>query len=264
MCRGAEKAMETMPDDFDSILDNCLADIAAGRATIETCLRNYSTHAGQLVVLLETAERAKTLLPPAHLPDDKRRVLESRLLRQAAQIQARPASRPVAARRPVYRRGFAWLAASVVVVFLLISSAVGASAASVPGEFLYPVKRTTEQVRLALAPQEGQVDLHLEFARQRLQELQVVERRGEVSEELLTEISAETALVLDKIPTLPREKQREELASLTVFQDQHLQALEAIAASAPGRCGQGMAAWPTSLPSIRPQPSSRYCFWFRF
>ena len=119
-------------------------------------------------------------------------------------------------------------------MFLLVTSAVSASAASIPGEILYPVKRAAEQVRLTLASSEGQVDLHLDFARQRLQELQAVGDRGEVTADLLTEISAETAMVLDKIPTLPQEKQRVDLESLTAFQDQHLKTLEIMAASAHG------------------------------
>jgi hypothetical protein len=40
----------------------------------------------------------------------------------------------------------------------------------------YPVKRVTEQVRLAVTPAEQQVELHLEFARQRLQEWNSIDR----------------------------------------------------------------------------------------
>jgi hypothetical protein len=125
-------------------------------------------------------------------------------------------------------------AALFMVVLLLFGSAVSASAASVPGDFLYPVKRAAEQVRLALTPEQERVDLHLEFARQRLQELQVLTDRGEVSEDLLAEISNETATVLEQAEALPQDGQRVVLASLTVFQDEHLQTLQRMASWAQG------------------------------
>ena len=254
-----------MQDDFDSILDSCLADLASGRATVEACLRRYPAHAGQLAALLAMAEQVKTLPPPARLPDDKRRMLESRLLRQAGQIQPRPVSRPVAAPQSVaarrsiaarprfWRREFAWIGAAAIAVLLLVTTAVSASAASVPGELLYPVKRAAEQVRLSLASPAGQVDLHLEFARQRLQELQVVENRGVVSDQLLAEVSAETAQVLDKIPALPKDSQRAHLQSLTAFEDQHLKALEAIAAAAHGDEQSRVMAALANVTALRQQ-----------
>jgi hypothetical protein len=124
--------------------------------------------------------------------------------------------------------------ASLIAVTLLLGTTMIASASSVPGDVLYPVKRATEQVRLALTPEERQVDLHLEFARQRLQEMNILQTRGEVSEELLAEISTETALVLERIPSLPQDKQQVVLMSLTDFQDQELKALAVMVSSAQG------------------------------
>jgi hypothetical protein len=225
---------DVMSDDFDAILDRCLADIAAGREMIDSCLRRYPAQAGQLSALLGTADRARALPLPAPLAANKRRALESRLLRRAEQLRSVPASRPTVLRLPVWRRRVALALATFVISFLLLSAAVSASASSVPGDFLYPVKRTTEQVRLALVPDEQQVDLHLEFARQRLQELRVLTARGEISENLLGEISGETALMLEQIPKLPQEKQQALLLSLTDFQDQNLQTLEVMASSVQG------------------------------
>jgi hypothetical protein len=134
----------------------------------------------------------------------------------------------------VWRRRVALALASAIVVFLLLGSAVSVSAASVPGDFLYPVKRATEQVRLTLASEQQQVNLYLEFARQRLQELRTLKDRGEVSKDLLAEISSDTALVLERIPVLPQQNQQALLTSLTYFQDQQLQVLEDMASSVQG------------------------------
>ena len=222
-----------MSDDFDAILDRCLTDVAAGRATIDSCLHRYPAQADRLKALLGIAERARTA-PATPLPVDKRRALETRLLKRAGQLRSRPVTPSTASQRPVWRLNVVWVAASVIVVLLLVGSAVTASAASVPGDSLYSLKRTTEQVRLALAPVQQQADLHLEFARQRLQEVRTLTGRGEVSDELLGEISSETNQILGQIPALPPDKQQMLLSSLTSFQDQSMQVLQFMAASTQG------------------------------
>jgi hypothetical protein len=223
-----------MADDFDAILDRCLADITAGRETVESCLQHYSVQAGQLVALLKTAQQARLAPRPAPLPVDKRRALESRLLRQASQFRSEPVPRLAARRAPLRRRGVVLALASFMVVCLLLGSAVSASAASVPGDLLYPVKRAAEQVRLALTPELQRADLHLEFARQRLQEVQVLTDRGEVPADLLAEISSETTAVLERAAALPQDGRRTVLASLTDFQDQNLRVLKRMASSVQG------------------------------
>ncbi len=226
-----------MPDDFEVILDHCLADTAAGRETIDSCLRRYPAQAGQLAVLLRMAERVRNAPPPAPLPADKRRALESGLLRRAGQLRSKPVLRP-----PVWRRRVALALASFIVVFLLLGSAVSVSAASLPGDFLYPVKRAAEQVRLTLASQQQRVGLYLEFAGQRLQELRALRDRGEVSTELLAEISSDTAQVLDQIPALPRQTQQVLLTSLASFEEKQSQVLEDMASSAHGEAEAAVMA----------------------
>lgn len=232
-----------MPDDFEVILDRCLADIAAGRETIDSCLRRHPAQRGQLAALLQIAERAREA-PPAPLPADKRRALESRFLRRAGQLRSKLALRPSAPRASVWRRRAALAVASFVAVFLLLGSAVSVSAASAPGDFLYPVKRATEQVRLTLASEQQQVNLYMEFARQRLQELHALQDRGEVSKDLLAEISGDSALVLERIPALPQQERQALLTSLSNFEDQQSQVLEDMALSVQG---DGQAAVMAAL-----------------
>jgi hypothetical protein len=228
-----------MPEDFDEIFNQCLADIAAGRETVASCLQRYPAQAGRLAVLLELAGRLQGTSVPA-LPADKRRALEARVLKQAEQAQWHSVSPAVRDRgmpgwRHILRRRSAVMVfASIMAVVLLLGTTVGASAASVPGDFLYPVKRATEQVRLALTPAGQQVKLHLELARQRLHELEVLQGRGEVSGELLAEIAVETGLVLERVPALAAEQQSGVLQELAAFQDQQAKVLAVMAASAHG------------------------------
>lgn len=75
----------------------------------------------------------------------------------------------------------------VTVIFLvgvvLGSSVAVAAAQSLPNDVLYPVKRTIEQARLAFAPDSASSgDLRLEFAAERLAEVQRLIDRGRGSE----------------------------------------------------------------------------------
>jgi hypothetical protein len=222
-----------MSDDFDEIFNRCWADIAAGRETIDSCLKRYPAQAGRLAALLKLAKRIQ-VAPRVSLPDDKRRVLEARLLKQAKQLPSKPVSRPTVSHWPHWRQSVALLMASIMALVLLMGTAISVSAASVPGDFLYPLKRATEQVRLAVTPTEQQTELHLEFAQERLQELSVLQARGEVSEDLLAEISDETTLVLESATSLAPDRQPAVLRSLTDFQAQHTKVLAVMASAAQG------------------------------
>lgn len=220
-------------NDFGSIVDCCLEDIAAGRETLDSCLRRYPAHAAQLAPLLEVAERLRKMPVAPFMPVDKRRVLESRYLKRAAQVHSRATQRAAAPRQGVWQRGLMPVIAACLVCLILIT-AIPAALASVPGDVLYPVKRLTEQVRLALTSGPQQAALHLNLAQTRLAELRVLATRHEVPSNLLTEISAETAVVFQQIPSLPPEQQEALLTHLTEFNDQNRQVLQSVAAFAMG------------------------------
>lgn len=223
-----------MSSDFDTILDRCLADLATGRETIDSCLQRYPAQADQLAWLLPIAERTRAVPPPAPLSMDKRRALESRLLEKAGQIFARSAIRPIAPRLPVWQRRGVFAMMSLVLSVLFLFSAVGVSAASMPGDVLYPIKRAAEQVRLAFTPDQDQAAVHLELAQVRLHELDILAQRGEVSTELLAEIEVETNTVLERVASLPAEQQQALLTRMASFQDGQLLVLGKVAALAQG------------------------------
>ena len=126
--------------DFESILDDCLREIAAGHETLESCLRRYPAHAARLAPVLNVAERLRRVPPAPAMPADKRRVLESRYLRRAAQLHLQPAQRVAAPQRGL-RRGWVPVFAAFLVC-LIVATTITTASASVPGDVLYPVKRT--------------------------------------------------------------------------------------------------------------------------
>jgi hypothetical protein len=64
-------------------------------------------------------------------------------------------------------------AATVAAVVVLCTAGVGvASTRSLPGGTFYPVKRALEQVRLIIAPAEGQADVYVDMADERIGEIE--------------------------------------------------------------------------------------------
>ena len=215
-----------MPEDFDSILNNCLTDIDAGRATIKNCLSRYPQHAHQLAPLLRVADQAQSIPTPALRPE-KRRAIESRLISRMAQIHSdqRAHARKRSARQFALKRLISISAAALVACIATGFGALAASAASLPGDLLYPVKRLSEQVTVALTPASAQTRLHLGLAQRRLDEFYTLSARGDVRQDLLVDISAETAAALSGLEysdTANRQVAIEQIAQETEKQMQVL------------------------------------------
>ncbi len=182
-----------MKKDFESILDECLARIRAGEADIESCLSKYPDQANQLRPLLETALLLHEEPQPQPRPEvalQGERLLQARLaekrLSKAAErglagnaVAARTASRSAL---PVRWR-FVVALAGYVAAIAIGAGLVSASNYSMPGDFLYPVKIRTEQIRLVLTPSEvGKIDLYIALAERRMQEITEMSKRSETDQ----------------------------------------------------------------------------------
>ncbi|MGQ0602692.1 MAG: DUF5667 domain-containing protein [Anaerolineales bacterium] len=124
--------------DFELALDQSLHQMADG-LSVEECLARFPQYADELHPLLEAAGHAATglragePLPPPNLARGRARVLQ-------------------AARAPQTRPGVLILrwAAAFAFVMVLVFGVASASAQSIPGDVLYPVKRAIEAAQLAL------------------------------------------------------------------------------------------------------------------
>ena len=147
---------------------------------------------------LVEAARQLALGPEVRLSDAALDRIEARLRQRTAAIH-RPVARPI--QRPVARRSWVpvlrYAAAALLVVILAMTGVTGASASSVPGDELYPVKRAVEDVRLALAPAGSEPGLHADFAERRLDEFQTLLDRREFYPRALEEASDEMDRALD-------------------------------------------------------------------
>lgn len=89
--------------------------------------------------------------------------------RMRARVVASVASTPFRSRAGRIRV----VAATLAAVVLLCTAGVGvASSRSLPGRTFYPVKRALEQVRVIVTPAEGQADVYVDIADERIREIE--------------------------------------------------------------------------------------------
>jgi len=155
-----------MKHDLDAALDECLSSTRVG-ADWQACLMRYPEHVDELRPLLQLATDVGSVRAPAPAEAarvaGRQRMLAALARKQAlvhrgarvsfslAQIETWLKARRIGGARPVWQ----WAAAAVVVIMALVSGTLAASAASLPGDVLYPVKRATQQIQVVLTVDEN-------------------------------------------------------------------------------------------------------------
>lgn len=154
-------------NDLYTALEECLKAIEAGR-DLEEALKAYPDLEAELRPLLEAALRARTA-GGFDVPNEAQRRGRARLMQRAAGLRA--ARRTPRRVIPVLPR--IALALGLVGVLVLSSTGlVSASSGALPGDQLYPVKRTWEDVRLFFVfNQEGRDVLESKYEQERLDEI---------------------------------------------------------------------------------------------
>jgi len=161
-----------MTDELIMALDECLTAIASG-TTVEAAVARYPALADELRPMLEAAQAAGASSAPVAIPHAVQMSSRAGFLARAAELRAGAS--------PASRRGFlqqllttrAWATGLAVVLALVIGTygVVSASAPSLPGDTLYGVKRTVEQVEMSLAPDpQTRAQLEEQFAVRRVDE----------------------------------------------------------------------------------------------
>ncbi len=154
-----------MTNDTAKMLASCLDAVEQQGLSLEECV---AQHPDQRVVLRELLPVAQVLRSaPLITPSlDFRMDARQRLLARLPARRSRHAT-GLLSRVAVIRVAF-----TLVAIMTLATSVVTASAQALPNDALYPVKRTIEQARLALAADNVHSgDLRLTFAAERLEEV---------------------------------------------------------------------------------------------
>jgi hypothetical protein len=161
-------------------LEICLQDIEQG-ADIESVLFRYPDLADELRPILEASTGARKMAVPAPSAEVIRRN-RARVLQHASQMREAKAN----SSQQFWFASLRRLVVTLAVVALLFASGtelVRAASTTLPGDNLYPVKRTWEDVLLAFTFNVQQRDaLEIEHENERLHELQELFAEGRSAE----------------------------------------------------------------------------------
>jgi hypothetical protein len=165
-----------MTDNLYDALEFCLQALEQG-ASLESCLARFPALADELRPILETAVQARTQAVQ-DVPADAMRRGRARVLQHAAELRERDRAATVL---PFWRkpwqtgRAVRTVATSLTTMVFVFSSGTGlvfASSTSLPGDNLYPVKRSWEGVQLALILDPGtKSQRETEFEQERVTEI---------------------------------------------------------------------------------------------
>jgi hypothetical protein len=164
-----------MIDIFASRLAECLEGLQRGELNVQDCLQKYPQDSEELKNLLDLAiflDNTPVQSPDINFERDARtRILNSAskfqkdgLIPKVERILSGVFSLPT---RPVMKFGFL----AIILVVLLGSGLIFASAKAMPGDFLYPIKIFFEDAHLIITGDEKETDLQIDLASERVREV---------------------------------------------------------------------------------------------
>ena len=159
---------------MDSLLSKCFDDLEQG-ITVEEILSRYPDDREELRPFLETASQITQLASQPTIASQQNS--QALFLAQAAELRS-----PQAVPLPIWyslRRLFLPTVSLVAVLLFLGFALISSSAAALPGDGLYPVKRTIENLRMMrISDPEQILDLSTQFQQERLREISMLLRSG--------------------------------------------------------------------------------------
>ena len=228
-----------MNRDFEEILDNCINQIIFSEKSVEECLAKYPEHKEKLKHLLATLSNVRKIPKPIPSACFKT-ALKDRLIRQLEPKKVIPlsAKRTWIEKLSSLKPAIVQVAAGILIFVFLSSGVMMASANSLPGDSLYPIKIAKENIQLALTFNKmAKAELHLQFAQRRLSEIETVlrdERDADLNNIVnsMIEHTNEVAVLADEISNKKRE---EILIKLSNFIQHKQESLKKIMDKAPAK-----------------------------
>jgi hypothetical protein len=172
-----------MHDPMIFILEESLEAIEKGVLTRTQCLERYPEYRNELAALLDAAlilRSAKIPAPgPAHFRAGKARLIAQIKQEQQVTVFDRWSNFVRAITPTSLKRQAVSLVLLVTLVFVMLGGGtVYASAHALPGDALYPVKTAVEDLRLVVAGDERDSELHIQFTATRVEEIQALIEAG--------------------------------------------------------------------------------------
>lgn len=186
-----------MKKGFEEILNSCLDRITERGESIEQCLADYPEHTAELEPLLRAALAASRASSVIEARPEFERLAKYRF---SAALQAKNA-RKSEGRMPLWRwqRRLAVAFAVILVLFLVGAGTVTASASSLPGDTLYPVKTATEKVQgFFTFGNEAKASFHIKLAQRRLNEIEALAGKNRtIPQSLLDVMNSDTESAIE-------------------------------------------------------------------
>ncbi|MFN3373114.1 MAG: DUF5667 domain-containing protein [Chloroflexus sp.] len=159
-----------MDKSLENILNNCIDALAAGES-LEEILARYPAEAAALQPLLTTAA---SLFELATEPSAEARIASRRAFLQQAAIY-----RP----KPAFWQRLTLIAAGILMLLMLVGGGLAwAAESALPGDPLYAIKRSVEQIQLTFNANNEQLSARIE-ERRRSEVTALIQRHREVAVE---------------------------------------------------------------------------------
>ena len=200
-----------MNKEFNEALQSCLDLIRGGRESIDSVVARYPEYGDELQAQLEIAmwlSSASTALDPSPgFVSASRRKLVSRIQLENQPIIVAPLTWGERLQNFLSIQQVAPIAFVFVLMLALFVSGtvVSASQKSLPGDDLYSVKLTLEQIALATSlDDENDAELQIQYVENRLTEVQalIIEERYEEIAETIQEYQEQVSITLETIKTV--------------------------------------------------------------
>ena len=175
------------------VFNECFESMLIKNESIDACLARYPQHAAELKPLLETtnaARAASSISPDATFRARARYEFRSALYDKMSRKE-----------RPALAWRWRWATIASTTGVLLLTSAggvVAASSGSMPGQTLYQVKRTIENVQLTMTPsQAAKARMYATLADRRVGEIVYAAQHGDVktTEDLTQQFMSDLSMV---------------------------------------------------------------------
>lgn len=200
-----------MNREFEEALQSCLDLIRGGRESVDSVVARYPEFADDLRAQLEIAlwlSTSSTALDPRPgFVSASRHRLVSKIQQEQQPVMATPLTWGERLQQFLSVQKVAPVAFVFILMLALFVSGtvVSASQKSLPGDDLYTVKRTLEQIALATSLDEvNDAELQIQFVENRLSEVQalIVEERYEEVAESIDEYEEQVSKTLEIINTV--------------------------------------------------------------
>lgn len=215
---------------IETILDECIDQVRAGKS-VEDVLVKHPDSADELRSLLGISQNLEALPDPSPSVESVMLSMSQKIIQEPVASQKRRPAKITIFARPVLLR----LAASIAVISLLSWGTAVAASDSVPGNFMYPVKRFSEKVRLLFTVNDkDEAELRITFSERRLSEaLKTYQQGGGIDDGLLRQMLDEAKQALDQTLALSPEERGYLLSRvgyLTAHQNNVIEAVKRTAA----------------------------------